>query len=370
MDPVSARPSSIRGRGAAANPANRFERLHVELDPGEDGEDRPGPRTLFLRDASRSILAENDSPDVPFDVSVNPYRGCEVGCAYCYARPFHEYLGFSSGLDFETRILVKERAPELLARALRAPSWRPRPIAISGVTDCYQPVERRLRLTRGCLEVLRDFRNPVTVVTKNRLVVRDLDVLGEMAALGLAAVAVTVTTLDESLAGAMEPRATRPRGRLDAIRTLAEAGVPTGVLVAPVVPGLTDHEIPAILAAAAEAGATEASYAMLRLPHGVEGIFADFLARHLPERRSKVLNRLRDLRGGRLTDGRFGTRMRGEGPFADQVLGLFRAGLCRAGLRRAGRGPGGRDGSGRPALRTDLFRPPRLGGQGVLFDEA
>jgi len=349
--PVPA-PPSLRGRGAAHNPANRFERLHYETEP-DDGPHAdpeaglPRPRTLYLADPARRVIATNDSPDVGFDASINPYRGCEHGCIYCYARPTHEYLGFSAGLDFETRILVKERAPELLRRELAAPRWRAQVVGISGVTDPYQPVERRLGLTRRCLEVLRDFRNPVAVVTKNRLVARDADLLADLAAVEAAAVNLSLTSLDPALQRAMEPRTSAPAQRLRAVEELARAGVPVGVMVAPVVPGLTDHEIPAILEAAAAAGASFAGFLVLRLPHGVAPLFDDWLARHFPERRAKVRHRLEALRGGRLNDPRFGWRHRGQGVFAEQIRRLFETSARRHGLHRP-----------RPTLSTAAFRRP------------
>ncbi len=280
---------SPRGRGTGENPPNRFERSWHEIDPEEGEPDEvSAPVTQFLRDSSRTIIATNDSPDIPFEASVNPYRGCEHGCVYCYARPTHEYLGFSAGLDFETKILVKEDAPELLRRELSAARWRPKPIAMSGVTDPYQPVERKLRVTRRCLEVLAEFRNPVSVVTKNRLVTRDLDLLSELASHEAAAVFVSVTTLDQALVRRLEPRTSTPDARLAAIEELAGAGVPTGVLVAPVIPGLTDQEIPAILAAAAKAGAKYAGYVPLRLPLGVGPLFESWLESHFPGKRDRV----------------------------------------------------------------------------------
>jgi DNA repair photolyase len=333
--PVSER--AVKGRGATDNPANRFERLHVVGDGPAVGAGTALPvvdslATRFYRDASRTILSHNDSPDVGFDVSINPYRGCEHGCIYCYARPTHEYLGFSAGLDFETRIVVKEEAPALLREALLSPRWTPQPIAMSGVTDPYQPVERRLGLTRGCLEVLAEFRNPVTLITKNHLVTRDVDLLSELAEHGAAAVALSVTTLDRSLQRVMEPRTSVPARRLEAIRVLAAAGVPVRVMVAPVIPGLTDAEIPSILEAAAEAGATRASYIMIRLPHGVKTLFADWLEAHVPDRKERVLNRVREVRGERLNDSRFGARMRGSGTYADHVRQLFETTSRRLGL--------------------------------------
>jgi DNA repair photolyase len=323
----------IRGRGAAINPPNRFERIVYEEDAEGIDADEPRPKTELFRDASRSILARNESRDVGFDVSINPYRGCEHGCVYCFARPTHETLGFSSGLDFETKILVKEDAPRLLRAELARPSWKPRLIALSGVTDPYQPIERKLRLTRGCLEVLAEFRNPVMIVTKNQLVARDRDLLGDLARDGAAAVCVSVTTLDGALQRKLEPRASPPERRLEAIRTLDEAGVPVGVLVAPVVPGLNDHEIPAILAAAAGAGARFAGYVPLRLPYAVKELFARWLEDHYPERKEKILGRILSLRGGRLNDPRFGSRLRGEGIFAEEIRSLFSLGCRRSSLR-------------------------------------
>ncbi len=344
----------IHGRGAASNPPNRFESLRFERDPDAppplDPEDDVAPRTRFLVDPARTIVSTNESPDVGFEASVNPYRGCEHGCAYCYARPTHEYLGMSAGLDFETRILVKPNAPELLRRELTAPGWRPKVIALSGVTDCYQPVERHLKLTRRCLEVLAELRNPAVIVTKNHLVTRDADVLADLARHGAIAVNVSVTTLDDGLCGAMEPRTSRPHRRLEAIEALARAGIPVGALVAPVIPGLTDREVPAIVAAVARAGARWARSVMLRLPYGLKDLFEDWLERKFPERKEKVLARIREVRGGKLNDTRFGVRFRGEGEYARQIEGLFAAACARAGLKdeafpelstRAFRRPGG-----------------------------
>ncbi|CAN5830843.1 PA0069 family radical SAM protein [soil metagenome] len=325
---------SIRGRGAAENAPNRFEALWCVPDADVRDPDDPGPRTLFFRDSSRSIIARNNSPDVGFTFSINPYRGCEHGCVYCYARPTHEYLGFSAGLDFETRILVKQDAPELLRRELSSRRWVPDTIAISGVTDCYQPVERRLELTRRCLEVLVEFRNPAAVITKNHLVTRDVDLLGELAAHHAALVFLSVTTLDPKLQQVMEPRTSIPARRLDAIRQLSEAGIPVGVMVAPVIPGLTDHELPAILDEAKAAGARLAGYVPLRLPLGVAPLFEDWLERHFPERRDRVLNRLREIRGGKLNDARFRTRMRGEGVYAEHLRSLFQLACRRAGMNQ------------------------------------
>ena len=320
----------IKGRGVPYDPPNRFEAVHVEMDPADREGERP--RTEFLADATRSIVARNDSPDLRFGASLNPYRGCEHGCVYCYARPTHEYLGFSSGLDFERRILVKHRAPRLLRQTLSSPSWRPQVIAISGVTDAYQPVERRLRLTRRCLAVLRDFRNPVAIVTKNHLVTRDIDILAELAEHRCVHVWVSVTTMRNDLQRVMEPRTSVPGRRLAAIRCLSEAGIPVGVFVAPLIPGLTDEEMPAILKAAAQAGARHASFLLLRLPMGVADHFVDWLEVRFPDRKEKVLGRIREVRGGKLNHGEFHRRFRGEGEYADQLAGLFRAAARQAGI--------------------------------------
>ncbi|MGD2071298.1 MAG: PA0069 family radical SAM protein [Gemmatimonadota bacterium] len=360
----------MRGRGASWNPPSRFERLHVEPDP-EHLADGPSPRTHFFADSTRDVVSTNDSPDVPLDFGINPYRGCEHGCVYCFARPYHEYLGFSPGLDFETRIVVKRDAPSLLRERLASPRWVPSPLMMSGATDPYQPVERRLGITRGVLEVLAEFRNPVAVITKNHLVTRDVDVLGELARHGAAGVVLSVTTLRNELQRVMEPRTSIPARRLDAIETLAAAGIPVGVNVAPVIPGLTDHELPAILRAAAGAGATWGGYILLRLPHAVSDLFTSWLAQHFPDRREKVLNRMRDLAGGdslsrcgsarggeaRLYDGRFGARKKGSGPWAQQIRDLFHVACRSAGLESQG-----------IELSTDAFRRPHgPGGQGELF---
>jgi DNA repair photolyase len=524
------RPGPLRGRGAHDNPRNRFYQRSVEADPEAFDPEEPLPRTEFLKDISRTIIATNESPDIPFEASINPYRGCEHGCVYCmsgdtrilladgttrplveirrgdwivgterdrgrractltrvedcwrvrrrafqilledgteltagadhrfltrggwkfvaagaddeprpvlsrgdrllgvrdlpreipssvrkdvrahsggtavyesaagtlstallglevtsprewalrsvmplagvqelfdittgtgdfiangvvshncYARPFHEFLGFSAGLDFETKILVKEDAPELLRKELSKKGWTPKLLALSGVTDPYQPVERRLTLTRRCLEVLADFRNPVAIITKNHLVTRDSDVLRSMARLGAAAVSVSITTLDSRLARTMEPRTSTPERRLLAISHLARAGIPVGVNVAPIIPGLTDHEVPVILKAAAEAGASFAGHTVLRLPHGVKDLFATWLGEQLPDRKEKVLHRIREVRDGALNDPAFGSRMSGRGNYADQIHDLFRLGCRKAGL---GQDP--------PELSTAHFRVP------------
>ena len=347
---------SIRGRGAAHNPKNRFESLEMVLDDEERDPEDKGPRTHYLRDTTRTIIAHNQSPDIGFNSSINPYRGCEHGCIYCYARPSHEYLGFSAGLDFESRILVKTDAAELLRRELMSKKWTPEVIVISGVTDPYQPVERKLEITRGVLRVLAEFRNPVAMITKNHLITRDVDVLGEMAQWNGSAAAISITSLDEKLQRIMEPRTSIPARRLAAVETLAKAGVPVRVMVAPVIPGLNDTEVPAIVRAAADAGAVGAGWIMVRLPYAVAPLFEDWLERHFPDRKDKVLNRLRAMRGGKLYDATYGVRMRGEGLMAEQIGALFDAAARKYGLDRD-----------RASLCTTEFRRPEPGGQLGLF---
>jgi DNA repair photolyase len=348
----------IHGRGVSANPANRFERISYKRDPDAAPDDELSPTTILLRDTTRSIIATNDSPDVGFDASINPYRGCEHGCSYCYARPYHEYIGFSAGLDFETKILVKEDAPELLRKELMSPKWQPRVLGISGVTDAYQPIERRLGITRRCLEVLVDFRNPVAIVTKNHLVARDCDLLAQLARHRAALVFVSITTLDPELSRVMEPRASHPAGRLAAIKELSQAGIPVGTMVAPIIPGLNDHEMPAILQAAAAAGAAFAGYTILRLPLGVGDLFEQWLTQHYPDRKDKVLGRVRELRGGQLNESRFGKRMKGEGVLAKSIGDLFALARQRAGLTRRP-----------PEVSSAAFRRPPDPTQPTLFDD-
>ncbi|MGH7774050.1 MAG: PA0069 family radical SAM protein [Candidatus Binatia bacterium] len=338
--------SAIRGRGSALNPKNRFESIEVIPEPS-DPDEVSSPRTQFLADSSKSIIAYNDSPDVGFDASINPYRGCEHGCVYCYARPTHEYLGFSAGLDFETKIMVKRQAPEILRRELSDPKWQPKIVAMSGVTDCYQPVEKKLQLTRRCLEALLEFRNPVVIVTKNFLVTRDIDLLSELARYQCAAVCISLTTLDPKLTAVMEPRTSRPARRLAAISALSQANIPVGFLLAPMIPALTDSEAPAIAQAAARAGATFGGYVPLRLPHAVKSLFESWLEQHYPEKKEKVLNRIRAVRGGKLNDPNFHSRMRGEGIFAEQMAELFRLACKKAGISER-----------RPHLSTAHFRRP------------
>jgi DNA repair photolyase len=342
------------GRGAVRDLPNRFQKLTLDLDPdvvqhdpGMEGEAQPSPKTTFFEDQSDSIIVRNESPDVGFSAGINPYRGCEHGCAYCYARPYHEYLGFSAGLEFETKIVVKKRAAELLRRELSKPKYVPEPLGVSGVTDCYQPAERHFRITRACLEVLAEFRNPVSIITKNFLVTRDIDVLKELAAFEAVHVTISITTMNADLAAKMEPRASRPAHRLRAIELLAKAGVPVGVNVAPIIPGLNDREIPAVLEAARSAGATDAGYTMLRLPYGVKDVFAEWLKENFPEKLDRILGSVREVRGGKLNVSDFATRMKGEGPYAEHIRQMFHVFRERLGYGARSRG-----------LRTEHFRRP------------
>jgi DNA repair photolyase len=345
----------VRGRGSASNPKNRFESIERIPEPPDDSDETSSPHTQFFTDNSKSIIAYNDSPDVGFDASVNAYRGCEHGCVYCYARPTHEYLGFSSGLDFETKIMVKEDAPELLRKELSSPKWKPQLLAMSGVTDCYQPAEKKYQLTRRLLEVLLEFRNPVVIVTKNYLVTRDIDILSELARYQCAGVTISLTTLDPKLSAVMEPRASTPERRLAAIKVLSEAGIPVGYLQAPMIPGLTDSEAPAIAQAAVQAGASFAGYVALRLPFAVKSLFEQWLEQHFPDRKEKILNRIRSIRGGKLNDPNFKSRMRGDGIFAEQMAELFQLARKKAGINQRW-----------PELTTKHFRGPS-GSQLDLF---
>ena len=344
---------AIHGRGASWSPANRFEKLHIDLgdtdvvqdDPEHEGRPR---RTEYYRDATKTIVARNQSPDVGFETSINPYRGCEHGCIYCFARPTHEYLGFSAGLDFESRIMVKLDAAELLEAELSSSKWKPQVLMMSGVTDPYQPIERKLKITRRCLEVLAKFRNPVAFVTKNRLVTRDIDLLGDLASHKAAAVNVSVTSLDPKLQQVLEPRTSAPAARLDAVAQLRAAGIPVGVMVAPIIPGLTDHEIPAIVAACAKAGAQFAGYTVVRLPWAIAPMFEHWLEEHFPDRKEKILGRIKEIRGGtgRLNDPNWGSRIKGQGIFADQIRDMFEVACKRNGIGE------------RPHLSTAAFRRP------------
>lgn len=351
-----------KGRGAVANPPGRFiERVVAPVDdgwPGDSAELSPPRRTQVEEERARRILSHNDSPDVPFSQSINPYRGCEHGCFYCFARPTHSYLELSPGLDFETRLFAKTNAAERLRAELAKPGYRCEPIALGANTDPYQPIERRYRITRELLEVLSACAHPFSIVTKNALVERDLDLIAPMAARGLAKVFVSVTTLDNRLAAAMEPRASAPHRRLQAIATLHGAGVPTGVLFAPVIPWVNDAELEAVLEAARAAGADSAGYVLVRLPHELKQLFRDWLQAHVPDRAERVLHAIQDARGGRDYDAEFGARMRGQGVFADLIARRFAVAQRKLGYS------GGRE----RRLDTAQFVPPRPAGpQGELF---
>ncbi len=338
----------IKGRGALSNPAPRFLATHLEADPAADPSETPRVPTTLAVDPARRVISRNRSPDVPFEQSINPYRGCEHGCVYCYARPTHAYLDLSPGLDFETRLFYKPHAPARLASELARPGYRCRPITLGANTDPYQPVERRLEVTRGLLEVLQRHHHPVSIVTKGALIERDLDILADMAREQLAAVLVSVTTLDDELKRTLAPRAASPARRLAVIARLAEAGVPVGVLVAPVIPVVTDHELERILEHCARAGAQTASYVLIRLPHEVKQLFQEWLSAHYPDKAGHVMSVIRQMRGGRDYDSRFGHRQRGCGPFASLLERRFRIACRRFGLNR----------EARIRLATDRFRPP------------
>ena len=342
-------PERRRGRGAESNASGRYEpQSRVIVDDGWGSvDDLPPLKTTVQEEKPRKIITTNDSPDISFDRSINPYRGCEHGCSYCFARPTHAYMGLSAGLDFESKLFYKPEAARMLEKELSAPGYKPRTIAIGTNTDPYQPIERQHRLMREILEVLERFNHPVGIVTKSALVLRDIDILGRMAEKGLAKVALSVTTLDRELARAMEPRAATPARRLDAIRGLADAGIPVGVLTAPVIPALNDAEIERILEAATAAGATEAGYVLLRLPLEVNDIFKEWLLRHYPDRYRHVVSVLRSMRGGKDYDSDFGKRQKGEGPYAWQIGRRFEIATRKLGLNRR-----------HLRLRTDLFAPP------------
>lgn len=346
-------PPAPRGRGARSNPSGRFEATRRSAFddgwPAPDADPAPQIQTTVTLDATKSIVARNTSPDIGFDRSINPYRGCEHGCIYCFARPTHAWLGLSPGLDFETRLFAKPDAARLLRRELARPGYKPAVIAIGTNTDPYQPIERRFRIVREVLEVLAEARHPVAITTKSNAVVRDADILGAMGRAGLAHVTISVTTLDRRLARALEPRAAAPGRRLDAIGALAAAGTPTSVNVAPVIPGLTDHEMEEILAAAAARGAHAARFLPLRLPLEVKDLFAEWLQAHCPDRKAKVLALVRDMRGGRLNDPNFGSRMQGEGAYAAMIARRFRLAANRLGLDRR---------EEEAWLDTSAFRPP------------
>ncbi len=316
-----------KGRGAGFNPTNRFETKSYEILEEEIDPERKIV-TQFFRDTSKTALAKNDSPDIGFTYDVNPYRGCEHGCVYCYARPTHEYLGFSSGLDFETKIMVKPDIHLLLEKEFQKKNWKPSTVSIAGNTDCYQPIERKLELTRKCLEVFLKYKNPVGVITKNSLITRDIDILSELAKLNLVNTTITITTLDKDLQRSMEPRTSSPEQKLKAIEALAKAGINVGVSLAPVIPGLNDSEMPAILKRASEHGATFAFYTMVRLPFAVKDLFVEWLKREYPDRADKVINRIKDVREGKMNSAEFGKRMSGTGEIADSISQLFEL-TCR-----------------------------------------
>lgn len=357
----TAQPKASAGRGSHSNASGRYERFsRALLDDGWGilDEDPPKLRTTVMRDATRSIIARNKSPDISFDRSINPYRGCEHGCVYCFARPTHAYLGLSPGLDFETKLFEKPEAPALLTRELRDPNYIPKVIAMGTNTDPYQPIERTRKITRRVLEVLAAHNHPVAIVTKSALVTRDIDILGPMAEKGLAKVALSVTTLDRKLARKMEPRAATPERRLDTLELLARAGIPTGVMVAPVIPALNDHEIEDILARAAKAGARQAGYIILRLPHEIKDLIREWLEQHYPDRADHVMTLVRQMRGGKDYDANWGKRMSGSGPYAHMISKRFRLAAKRLGLNRS-------------EVRLDVRqfkRPPRPGDQIGFWD--
>ncbi len=358
MQPESRRP--LKGRGAVTSPAGRYESRPIVLDPDAQDPDEPPrhPETTVTPETTRTILASNDSPDIPFDHSINPYKGCEHGCVYCFARPTHSWLGLSPGLDFETKIFSKPQAPALLRTELARPGWRCEAIALGANTDPYQPAERKERITRALIEVMTEHRQPFSIVTKSHLVVRDLDLIAPMAAQRLANVYLSITTLDPALARTMEPRAPAPHRRLDAIRDLSAAGVPCGVLASPMIPGLNDSELERILEAAAGAGALSANYILIRLPHELKEIVSDWLHEQYPLRAKRVLSLIRQMRGGRLNDPDFGSRHRGAGPLAEMLSTRLHTARKRLGLAER-----------LPALDTTRFRVPvPPGGQRSLFE--
>jgi DNA repair photolyase len=353
------RKEQLRGRGAAINPTPRFDRYQREAfdDGWQAFEDLPPFSTDVQIDKTRSIIARNDSPDIPFDQSVNPYRGCEHGCIYCFARPTHSYLGLSAGVDFETKLFAKPDAAKLLEREIAKPGYEVKTLAIGTNTDPYQPIEKKYRIMREILEVLEAAAHPVTIVTKSALVTRDIDILSRMSERGLARVAMSITTMDKAFARQMEPRASTTTKRLEAIRELSDAGVHTSVMVAPIIPGLNDHEIERLLDAAAAQGAKEAGHVLLRLPYEVAPLFKEWLLRHYPDRYRHVMSLLRSMRGGKDYDAEWGTRMKGTGPYAWQIGKRFELAAKRLGLNLE-----------RKRLRDDLFTPPsRIAGQLCLF---
>jgi len=356
---ISADPKRLRGRGALSNDAGRFEpHARVLCDDGWNGDEIvPSLKTEVLRDSSRTIITRNKSPDISFDRSINPYKGCEHGCIYCFARPTHAYLGLSPGADFESRIFAKPNAAELLRRELSAPGYVPKVMAMGTNTDPYQPIERDMRITRSILEVLQEFRHPVGIVTKSALILRDLDILAPMAKMGLAKVALSVTTLDHKLARTMEPRATTPRKRFAAIRALHDSGVPVSVMFAPVIPALNDDELEAVLGGAAEAGARSAGYVLLRLPLEIKDLFREWLEANEPDRAKHVMSLIRQMRGGKDYDSQWHTRMKGTGPYAEMIARRFHLAVKRLGLNR----------EHLPLVLNRFERPRKLGEQLALL---
>ncbi len=358
--------SPPHARGARTNPSGRFESLSIDASVssgfGFDEEQPDFPkaklRTHYYQDHSKTVLTYNNSPDIRPSVMLNPYRGCEHGCVYCFARPSHEYLGLSAGLDFESKIFIKSNAPEQLRQELNAKRYRPQPVSISGNTDPYQPIERKLALTRRCLQVMAEFRHPVGIITKNHMVTRDIDILQELRRFDAIAVNISLTTLNAELTRTMEPRTSRPKARLRAIEKLSAAGIPVNVLMGPIIPGLTDHEIPTLLKAAAQAGARSAGYTMLRLSYGLRELFTEWLDTHYPLKKSRVLGRIRDIRGGKLNDTRWGVRQTGEGPYAEHIAQVFAVHKKKHGLHKP-----------YPGLSTKSFRRRPQDGQLSLFDE-
>ncbi|HVV33037.1 MAG TPA: PA0069 family radical SAM protein [Vitreimonas sp.] len=351
---------AMHGRGARTNASGRYERYTREaFDDGWAEEETKPLETIVTPELAKTIISRNQSPDISFDQSINPYRGCEHGCSYCYARPNHAYVGLSPGIDFETKLFVKANAAELLEKEFAKPSYRPRTIMLGGVTDIYQPIERGYGVTRSILHVMQRWRHPTALITKSQLVIRDLDILGPMAERGLAKAAISVTTLERRIARVMEPRAAAPHRRIEAIRALAEAGVPATVMVAPIIPGINDSEIEAILEEAARAGATGAGYVVLRLPLEIKDLFRDWLQRYFPDRATRVMNIVRQMRGGRDYDPEWGNRQKGEGPYAKLIAARFGAACRRLGLDKP-----------RAALdHTQFRRPIEAGGQQELFGE-
>jgi len=357
---ITADTRRLRGRGALSNASSRYDReTRVLVDDGwqNEEEELPPLKTEVMKDSSRTIITRNNSPDISFSQSINPYKGCEHGCIYCFARPTHAYLGLSPGADFESKLFAKPNAAELLARELSAPGYVPKIIAMGTNTDPYQPTEKRMRITRSILEVLRDFNHPVGIVTKSALILRDLDILAPMAAEGLAKVALSVTTLDRHLARTMEPRASTPGKKLDAIRKLNEAGVPAGVMFAPVIPALNDEELENVLTAAKDAGAVSAGYVLLRLPLEIKDLFREWLEASYPDRAKHVMSLIRQMRGGKDYDSTWHTRMKGTGPYAELISRRFHMAVKRIGLNR----------ESHPLVLNKFKRPPQLGEQLALL---